>query len=181
MATVIVENIIASAIIADSLDIKFIAEKIPDFKYTPEEFSGLSIKLDSPKTAVLILPSGKLICTGGKNVEDVAESIKFVAEKIKKSGIKLKPRTKMIIHNMIVSTNLNKELHLSSLSKALMLDHADYEPEKFPGLIYKIDEMQVIILLFSSGKLVCQGAKTVEDSKKAIEIMKEKLTSVGAL
>jgi len=180
MTTLVVENIIASAVIADKLDINYIAEKIPDFKYNPDEFSGLSIKLDHPKTAIIILPSGKIICTGGKNIEDVEESIRKIAERIKGSGVKLKTKTNMEIHNMIVTTNLNKDLHLSSLSKAL-IGQKDYEPDKFPGLIYKIEDMQVVILLFSSGKLVCSGAKNFDDSKKAIEIMKEKLTSVGAL
>ena len=72
-------------------------------------------------------------------------------------------------------------MHLSSISKGLLLQHVDYQPDKFPGLIYKIEEHGATLLLFDSGKLVCTGTKSIEDATSAIEMMKEKLSSIGAL
>jgi len=63
----------------------------------------------------------------------------------------------------------------------MLLDDIDYEPKQFPGLIYKIDDNGVLLILFSSGKIVCTGAKNVETASNAIETIKEKLTSIGAL
>lgn len=114
-------------------------------------------------------------------MEDVETSIKNVTDKIKRAGIKVKTKPKVETINITVSLNLKKELHLTSISKGLMLENVNYEPEKFPGLIYKMDDLGVILLLFSSGKIVCAGARTEEDASKAIELMKEKLSSLGAL
>jgi transcription initiation factor TFIID TATA-box-binding protein len=44
-----------------------------------------------------------------------------------------------------------------------------YEPEQFPGLIYRMDEPKVVILLFASGKLVCTGAKQEQDVYDAVQ------------
>jgi len=88
MTNIIVENIIANSMIADELDIHRIAEKIPGFMYDPTEFLGLTLKLDEPNVAVLLLPNGKVICTGAKKIEDIEYSIKFVINKIKGIGVK---------------------------------------------------------------------------------------------
>jgi len=181
MLVTTIENIIAYAQIADAFDISRIAEKIPEFKYNRDEFSGLTLKLDAPKAAILLIPNGKVVCTGAKTMEDVENSIKTVYVKLKSAGIKIKPKTNVETHNIIVSTDLNKELHLSSISKSLLLENVNYEPEQFPGLIYKMDEIGVTLLIFSSGKIVCTGAKSLEDASKAIEMMKEKLSSLGVL
>jgi len=181
MKNIKIENIVAYAVIADSLKVEDIVDKIQDFQYNPDEFFGATFKLDEPKTAVLILPSGKAVCTGAKNMEDIKTSIKKVTEKLNSAGIKVKTNPKIEIQNIIASTDIERELHLSSISAGLLLEKVNYEPEQFPGLIYNIDEIGALLLIFSSGKIVCTGAKNMEDIKKAIEMMKEKLSSIGAL
>ena len=71
MTDITIENIVAHALIADSLDIKNITERLPEAIYNPDEFSGLTYKIKDPKTAILLLPSGKVICTGLKSYEEV--------------------------------------------------------------------------------------------------------------
>ncbi len=181
MKSIKIENIVAYAVIADSLNVEDIVEKIPDFQYNPDEFFGATFKLDDPRTAVLILPNGKAVCTGAKNIEDVKTSIKKITSKINSAGIKVKTNPRIETQNIIASTDVNKELHLSSISKGLLLEHINYEPEHFPGLIYNIEDIGALLLIFSSGKIVCTGAKNMEDATKAIEMMKEKLSSLGAL
>jgi len=181
MEDIKIENIVASAQISDGFDIDELAEKIPDFTYNPDEFSGLTMKLEEPKTAVLLLPSGKVICTGAKVMEDVGVSIKKLIDKIKSVKIKVTAKPKIETQNIIASTDVKKELHLSSISKGLLLENVNYEPDEFPGLIYKMDDFGAVLLLFSSGKIVCTGTKSIEDASKAIEMMKEKLSSLGAL
>ena len=181
MTSILIENIVAYAKIADSLNVEDIVEKIPDLQYNPDEFIGATFKLDDLKTAVLILPSGKAVCTGAKNTEDVKASIKKITSMIKNADIKVKTNPKIETQNIIASTDVKKELHLSSISKGLLLDHVNYEPEHFPGLIYNIEDIGALLLIFSSGKIVCTGAKNMDDVTKAIETMKEKLSSIGAL
>jgi transcription initiation factor TFIID TATA-box-binding protein len=181
MVNITVENIIANAKIADELDIHRIAEKVPGFMYDPTEFLGLTLKLDKPNVAILLLPNGKVICTGAKKIEDIEYSLKEVVNKIKSIGVKTKTKTNMEIQNIVASFNLEKELNLSIISKALMLENTSYEPDQFPGLVYNMEDLGAILLIFGTGKIVCTGVKNFEDASKAIEIMKEKISSIGAL
>jgi len=180
MADISIENIIAYAQIANVLDLQQITEKLPEFKYNPQEFSGLTLKLDDPKSAILLLPSGKAICTGTKKIEDAEIAIKKSVDKIKDIiGVKLKKKFKVEIQNIIASTDLKKELNLNSISTGLLLENVDYEPRQFPGLIYRMDDIGALLILFGSGKIVCTGTNNIEDVTSAIKIMEEKLSSIG--
>jgi transcription initiation factor TFIID TATA-box-binding protein len=181
MTNITIENIIANAKVADELDIHRIAEKVPGFMYDPTEFLGLTLKLDKPNVAILLLPNGKVICTGAKKIEDIEYSLKEVVNKIKSIGVKTKTKTDIEIQNIVASFELEKELNLSIISKGLMLENTSYEPDQFPGLVYNIEELGAILLVFSTGKIVCTGVKNFEDASKAIEIMKDKILSIGAL
>jgi transcription initiation factor TFIID TATA-box-binding protein len=181
MTNIIIENIIANSMIADELDIHRIAEKIPGFMYDPTEFLGLTLKLDEPNVAVLLLPNGKVICTGAKKIEDIEYSIKFVVNKIKGIGLKIKSKTDIEIQNIIAYLDLNKELDLNAISKGLMQENISYEPDQFPGIVYNMDDLGAILLIFNSGKIVCTGVKKLDDVTKAIEMMKEKISSLEVL
>lgn len=181
MSKVIIENIVASAQISAGFKVEKLAEAIPEFKYSPDDFEGLTMKVEEPKTAILLFASGKVICTGAKDVDEVDKSIKKIIKTIKDGGFTTRKKYDIEMQNIVASTNLNKEMHLSSISKGLLLQDVQYEPEQFPGLIYKIEDYGAILLLFSSGKLVCTGTKSIEDANSAINVTKEKLQSIGAL
>ena len=181
MTNITIENIIANAKVADELDIHRIAEKVPGFMYDPTEFLGLTLKLDKPNVAILLLPNGKVICTGAKKIEDIEYSLKEVVNRIKSIGVKTKTKTDIEIQNIVASFELEKELNLSIISKGLMLENTSYEPDQFPGLVYNIEELGAILLIFSTGKIICTGVKNFEDASKAIEIIKDKISSISAL
>jgi len=181
MTQVTIENIVASAKISEVLDVEFLADKIPEVSYNPDEFNGLTLKFEKPKTAVLILFNGKLVCTGAKDMDEVKTVVKKTVKKIKDAGFEVKKNYKVEIDNIVASVDLKKKLQLGSISKGLLLKHVVYEPEEFPGLIYKLDDSDAVLLLFSSGKIVCTGVKKVEDASNVINMMKEKLTSLGVL
>lgn len=181
MANIKIENIVAHAKIADTLDINIISEKNIDFQYSPDEFPGLTYRINEPKVAVLIFPNGKIVSTGAKTINDAEKTIKKVVEKIKKSNIKISSKYDIETENVIASTDFKKELHLSSISTGLYSENVEYIPEEFPGLIIRLESPVAVLLLFSSGKLVCTGAKTIEDATNAINMMEEKLSSLGVL
>ena len=181
MTDIKIENIIVYAQIADSFNMEQLSEMFPEFTYNPDDFSGLSYKLDFPKTAVLILSNGKAICTGAKTMKDAETSINKIINKIKEKGITVNTKPQMETQNIVAYVDVKKELHLSSISTGLLLENVSYKPEEFPGLVYQMDELGVVLLLFSSGKIVCTGAKNIEDASKALDEMKEKLLSIGAL
>jgi len=181
MIDINVENIVVSTQLAEELDIKSLAEKIPDSKYNPEEFPGLILHFDEPKTAALIFSSGKIICTGAKSIEQANETITKIICEMKNHGINTPEEIEVTTQNIVVSADLKKDLQLSPIAKGLLLENVEYEPEQFPGLVYKMDDIGAVIILFSSGKMVCTGAKKMDDAHRAIDTMKDKLSSLGVL
>ena len=83
--------------------------------------------------------------------------------------------------NVITSTDLKKKLDLDLLSEELSSEDIDYDPEKFPGLIYEMKDIGASLIVFGSGKIVCTGTKKIEDAANAIEMMKEKISSLEVL
>ena len=181
MVEVKVENIVASTIFAEKLDLDVIAKSLEEAEYEPEQFPGLVYRLKNPKTATLLFRSGKSNCTGAKNVEDVRKTIDIIAEKLKKLGMDVHKNLEIVVQNMVATADLGGELNLSEVAISLGLENVEYEPEQFPGLVYRIREPKVAMLLFGSGKIVCAGAKKVEDVSTAVETLLEKLSSMGLL
>jgi len=179
MTDVVIENIVASAQVSNGFDIEILSEKMPGSSYNPDEFDGLTMKFDQPKVAVLVLSTGKLICTGGKSIEETNISIEKGVKKIKDAGAGTKKTYKIEVENIIASTDFKKGLNLEHASKSLPLKNVDYKPKDFPGLIYRTDG--AVLLLFSSGRAVCTGTKSIDEASKAIKMIEEKLTSIGVL
>ena len=181
MADITIENIVVSTQIADELDIKRLADAIPNAKYHPEDLPGLVLHFEDPKTVTLLFSSGKVICTGAKKMGDIDTTMQKLIGKIQKVGISVIKTPEMKTQNIVASADLKKELQLNIIAKGLLLQNVEYEPEQFPGLVYRMDDLGAVVLLFSSGKIVCTGTKTVENVSNVVERMKEKLSSLGVL
>ena len=181
MADIIIENIVATTQIAKELDIEHLADAIQDSNYDPEEFSGLVLHFNDPKTAALIFSSGEIICTGAKNIGEIEDSIIKTIDKIEEAGLSVIDEPDVEIQNIVASLDLKKKLNLVNIVMNPLLENVEYEPEKFPGLIHRIDESSVTLLIFDSGKIVCTGAKKIEGASDAINTIKVKLKSMGVL
>ena len=181
MPEVIVENIVASTSFADKLDLDVIAQSLEEAEYEPEQFPGLVYRLSDPKTATLLFRSGKANCTGAKNVEDVRKTVDIIAEKLKKLGVDVYSDLKIVIQNIVAISDLGTELNLNEVAMGLGLENVEYEPEQFPGLVYRIKDPKVAMLLFGSGKIVCTGARKTEDVSLAVEKLSEELASLDLL
>jgi len=181
MIDVKVENIVASTIFAEKLDLDMIAQSLEEAEYEPEQFPGLVYRLKNPKTATLLFRSGKANCTGAKNIEDVRKTVDIIADQLRKLGVKVYKNLEIVIQNMVAMADLKAELNLTEVATGLGLENVEYEPEQFPGLVYRIKEPKVAMLLFASGKIVCAGAKSTEDASKAVEKLAEDLSSLGLL
>jgi transcription initiation factor TFIID TATA-box-binding protein len=178
MPEVRVENIVASTSFADKLDLDIIAQSLEDAEYEPEQFPGLVYRLSSPKTATLLFRSGKANCTGAKNIEDVRKTVDIIAEKLRKLGVDVYKDLKIVIQNIVAISDLGTELNLNEVAMGLGLENVEYEPEQFPGLVYRIKEPKVAMLLFGSGKIVCTGARRVEDVSIAVDKLSKELHSL---
>jgi transcription initiation factor TFIID TATA-box-binding protein len=165
-AIIKIENVVASATLNQKVDLNAVVKGYPGVEYRPEQFPGLVFRLKRPKTATLIFNSGKMVCTGAKSEKESRRAVMKVIKELKKGGIIIISKPELKIQNIVASASLSGMIDLekavSTLGKTM------YEPEQFPGLIYRMDEPKVVILLFASGKLVCTGAKKEQDVYDAV-------------
>ena len=153
------------------------AATLSNTEYNPEQFPGLVIRIKEPKTTALIFSSGNVVCTGAKTMEEVDKSIKKIIKTLEKINIKIKIEPKINIQNIVASGNVGMDLNLNVL--AMKLPNTEYEPEQFPGLVYKLGGKEgsdrATFLLFSNGKIVCTGTKSEEEVDEACRKLIENL------
>jgi transcription initiation factor TFIID TATA-box-binding protein len=171
--TIKIENVVASTGIGQEIDLTH-TTLVMGGEYDPERFPGLVYRTKDPKTAALIFRSGKVVNTGAKSIGDVDRGLKKVFEKMESVGIKVMPNPEITIQNIVASADLGSVLNLNAVCIGLGLENVEYEPEQFPGLVYRMDKPKVVVLLFGSGKLVVTGGKTPSDAEEAVDrIIKE--------
>ena len=174
-----IENVVASATLNQRIDLNAIVRVFPGVEYRPEQFPGLVYRLKKPKTATLIFSSGKMVCTGAKSEGQARKAVFKVVDELKRDGIVIMGKPEITIQNIVASCGLGGRI---DLEKAVYgLKKTMYEPEQFPGLIYRMDEPKVVILIFTSGKLVCTGAKKEIQVYTAVKKLKETLESKGLI
>ncbi|MCS7134355.1 MAG: TATA-box-binding protein [Candidatus Pacearchaeota archaeon] len=170
-----IQNIVATTSLGVKVPLVKLLRSHSNTEYNPEQFPGLVLRIKKPKSAVLVFSSGNLVCTGTKNTAQVNEVIRQVINQLRKIGVKVKEKPKITVQNIVASGSTNLVLNLNKL--ALMLENTEYEPEQFPGLVYKLDKPNATFLLFSNGKLVCTGTK---NRKQLDEAMKQLVVNVKA-
>ena len=166
-AVINIENVVASATLNQKVDLNAVVKGYPGVEYRPEQFPGLVFRLKRPKTATLIFNSGKMVCTGAKSEKEARRAVMKVVKELKRGGIIIISKPELKIQNIVASAALGGLIDLEKA--AYSLGKTMYEPEQFPGLIYRMDVPKVVILLFASGKLVCTGAKKEQDVYDAVE------------
>ncbi len=172
-ASINIENVVASATLKQRVDLNAVVKGYPGVEYRPEQFPGLVFRLKRPKTATLIFNSGKMVCTGAKSEKEARRAVMRVIKELKKSGIIIISKPELKIQNIVASASLGGVIDLEK--SAYTLEKTMYEPEQFPGLIYRMAEPKVVILLFASGKLVCTGAKREQDVYDAVSKLHKEL------
>tara|TARA_Y100001934_G_C12059901_1_gene634836 strand:+ start:157 stop:810 length:654 start_codon:yes stop_codon:yes gene_type:complete len=181
MAEIIVVNVVASASIGKELMLQDIAFQLEGAEYDQDRFPGLIYKLAEPKTAVLIFRSGKVVCTGARSIPDVHVAINKVVDELRVLDMPVKDEPDIVIQNIVATTNLESTLNLIQIAMSLGFENVEYEPEAFPGLVYRMDDPKVVLLLFGSGKMVCVGAREVNNIKDAVRNIKEELSTAGLM
>lgn len=174
-----IENIVASAALGVEIPLEKIVSKLEGMEYEPEQFPGLVYRMQKPKAAALIFGSGKIVCTGARSIDDVHTVFKKVISVVQSTGTKVPRGHKVQVENIVASAKLDANLNLDTI--AFNLENSEYEPEQFPGLVYRMQDPKVAFLLFGSGKIVCTGARSVKDVHLAIEKVSKKLKQIKAL
>jgi len=164
--TVKIVNIVCSTSLEHDVHLIKLAETLSNTEYNPEQFPGLVMRIREPKTSALIFSSGKVVCTGARSMTKVRESINQIIKAVSKIGVNVTIKPKITVQNMVAAGDIGMDLNLNEL--AMKLENSEYEPEQFPGLVYKLPGTRATFLLFSNGKIVCTGTKSEIALKEAI-------------
>jgi transcription initiation factor TFIID TATA-box-binding protein len=175
--TIKIENVVAFTSLNIKISLNKLVNTVENTEYEPEQFPGLVYRPASPRSAALIFSSGKIVCTGTKSIDMAKEAMRKVVGRIKESGIRVPDRYPIEVENIVASARIEADLNLEDI--AFSLENAEYEPEQFPGLVYRISDPRVAFLLFTSGKIICTGAQSVEDIHEALGKFKVKLEEIG--
>lgn len=167
------QNIVATTSLEADIPLVKLAETLPNTEYNPEQFPGLVMRIKEPKTSALIFSSGKVVCTGAKSMKKVKEAIQAIIKNVEKIKVKVTHEPKITVQNMVASGSIGMDLNLNYL--AMNLENTEYEPEQFPGLVYKLSGTRATFLLFSNGKIVCTGTRSESKLNEAVDLLIEKL------
>ena len=173
-----IENIVASGVIADSIDLVALSETVKNCELNKKRFPGAVFRIENPRIACLIFSSGKIVMTGIRNKKALTDGLAVVMKSLKKAGVDTHKEPKVAITNMVCSYNLGTRLNLNKVAVTLNVENIEYEPEQFPGLVYRVKDPKIVALLFSSGKIILTGGKNLEDIKKGIDVLEQKLESI---
>ena len=165
-----IENVVATASLEQKIDLPSIMKVFRNVEYRPRRFPGLVFRMKKPKTATLIFTTGNMVCTGAKSAKMAISAVRKVVRELRKEGFIIKRRPKIKIVNIVGTANVGGKVDLEAA--AAIMDNIMYEPEQFPGLIYRIQEPKVVMLIFSSGKTVITGGKTREQVEEAVEMVR---------
>ncbi|CAO2813483.1 unnamed protein product [Amaranthus hypochondriacus] len=161
------QNIVSTVDLECKLNLPQIALHARNAEYNPRRFAAVIMRIREPKTTALIFASGKLVCTGAKSEDQSKLATRKYARVIQKLGFPAKFKD-FKIQNIVGSCDVKFAIKL----EALAVSHGafcTYEPELFPGLIYRMKQPKIVMLIFVSGKIVITGAKVREETYTAFE------------
>jgi len=172
------ENMVASGKIADSLDIEYISSELDACTLDKKKFPGAVCRLTDPKIVALLFSSGKIVLTGIRSNDDFHRGLAALTGQLGALGAPLIEEPTVAITNMVCSYDTKKNINLNKMMLTFSLENIEYEPEQFPGLVYRLPEPHIVLLIFSSGKLILTGAKNIEQVKAAIDKMMPKILEI---
>ncbi|KAJ4845057.1 hypothetical protein Tsubulata_015498 [Turnera subulata] len=162
------QNIVSTVNVGCKLDLKRIALSARNSEYNPRRFSAVIMRIKEPKTTALIFASGKLVCTGAKSEALSKVAARKYVRIVQKIG---HPDVKFInfkVQNIVASCDVQFPIRLERLA-TMHYKFCTYEPELFPGLVYRMTNPKVSLLIFVSGKVVITGAKKREETMAAFD------------
>ena len=181
MTKIKIENVVATTLICKELDLQTMARALEGAHYDTDRFPGVVCRIKEPRTAMLLFRSGKVVCTGARSIADVDAAIGILARRIAAAGTPVVKKPEILVQNIVGSADLGTVLNLNTIAITLGLDRVEYEPEQFPGLVYRLDDPKVVTLIFGSGKIVLTGARNTEDMQAAVKRIQEDLENAGLL
>ncbi len=146
-SAITIQNVVASATLAEDLDLPKIEAGLEGTEYNKMKFPGLVYRIKDPKVCFLIFTTGKVVCTGSRNVENVYIAITNLTNTLKSIGCeRIDTKPEIHVQNIVASADLDAQLNLNSIVMAFGIENVEYEPEIFPGLVYRIKVPKLVVL-----------------------------------
>lgn len=166
-STVTLQNCVSTINLGCELNLQTINFRTRNSEYNPKRFHGVVMRIREPRTTALIFRSGKIVCTGARTEEAALLACKKFARIIQKLGFKIRI-TDFKIQNIVATCDLRFPIKLENLNQ-VHGQFSSYEPELFPGLIYRMIKPRLVLLIFVNGKIVFTGAKSRQDLKDSLD------------
>ncbi|XP_056648729.1 uncharacterized protein LOC130453144 [Diorhabda sublineata] len=160
------QNCVSTVDLNTTLDLETINARTRNSEYNPARFHGVIMRLREPRTTALIFRSGKIVCTGARHEYDGLLASKKFARIIQKLGFSIK-FSNFKVQNLVATCDLRFPIKLENLNM-MHGQFSSYEPELFPGLVYRMVKPRLVLLIYVNGKIVFTGAKNREDIKEAL-------------
>jgi transcription initiation factor TFIID TATA-box-binding protein len=178
----VIENIVSAGSVADAIDREFIADTIPGCTFSRKKFPGAVCHMKNLKSIALIFASGTVVLTGIVRHDDIPVALENLVSNLKGAGIPCHDAARVSVKNIVCTCNPGKACNPGRILVSLMdPERVEYEPECFPGLVCRIADPRIVFLVFSSGKCVITGGKTVADIRRGLAVFMEKLKVAGTL
>jgi transcription initiation factor TFIID TATA-box-binding protein len=178
--TLKIQNVVATVRVATALDLDTLAKRIPGAEYDKKKFPGLVLHKTSPKVAALIFGPGKIVLTGMQHPDVLPSAFAMVLEILRAAGAELEPFDPPRVVNIVSSGTFGDGVALQRFAIAMNLEQIEYEPEVFPGLVYRIADPKAAVLVFGSGAFVITGTRTEDQGPRVVEAIRHAIDQAGA-
>ncbi len=174
-----VENVVVFATLGVDVPLEKISVELDAAEYAPESFPGVIYRIKEPRVATLIFSSGKIVCTGARSIDSAKVAVEKVINDLRGLDVIVPKDYTLKVENIVASTQMHVDQKLDLDQIAFNLENSEYEPESFPGLVFRLTEPRVAFLLFGTGKMICTGSRNQEDIHTALTSFRGKLEALG--
>ncbi|WP_159903640.1 TATA-box-binding protein [Salinirussus salinus] len=173
-------NVVGSGFLRREFDLSVVAEDLGSVaEFDPEKYPAMYVRFSEDSPLVTVYRTGKFIITGAGSIEESYESKDGLLSCLSSAGIVSKEDLEWFkIQNLVCTTVLGDNLNLSALAIGLGLEQTEYEPEQFPGLIYRNPDFECVVLIFSTGKAVITGSSDLDDVEAVADYLIQELSSL---
>ncbi|SEP11325.1 TATA binding protein of transcription factor TFIID [Halorientalis persicus] len=175
-----IANTVGSGDLGVELDVTEVEKDLdlPFTEYDPSNYHGLYIRLVDGGPLITLYRSGKYIISGCSTFEQLYKTNDaFLTTLSELDIVDAETETGFTVQNVVCTAQLDDPVDLNTLSIALGLESVEYEPEQFPGLIYRPADHPAVLLVFANGKIVITGASDVDTAEDAFKHLQKQVTT----
>lgn len=173
-------NVVGSGSLDIELDLEQAAKDLgSNAEYDPDKYPGMYLRFGEGEPLITVYRTGKYIVTGADSKDEAYSIRERLLRLLVENRILDTPEDDWFrIQNLVCTADLEDSLNLNALAIGLGLEKTEYEPEQFPGLIYRPESAAAVVLLFASGKVVVTGSESIEQAQKVFQDLAREVESL---